>query len=42
LRNTWTGHVPQVDIQLQQPGRLLQRLVVYPNSADNSVDPKTR
>src|SRR5215831_4380374 len=26
LRNTWTGHVPQVDIQLQQSWRLLQRL----------------
>src|SRR5215510_14225872 len=26
LRNAWTGHVPQVDIQLQQPWRLLQRL----------------
>src|SRR4029450_1299791 len=26
LRNAWAGHVPQVDIQLQQPWRLLQRL----------------
>src|SRR4029450_7322073 len=26
LHNAWTGHVPQVDIQLQQPWRLLQRL----------------
>src|SRR5437867_1397776 len=26
LRNVWTGHGPQVDIQLQQPWRLLQRL----------------
>src|SRR5215467_4340053 len=26
LRNAWTGHVPQVDIKLQQPWRLLQRL----------------
>src|SRR5262247_3130706 len=26
LCNAWTGHVPQVDIQLQQPWRLLQRL----------------
>src|SRR5688572_21630719 len=26
LRHAWAGHVPQVDIQLQQPWRLLQRL----------------
>src|SRR5215510_11114953 len=26
LHNAWTGHVPQVDIQLQQPWRLLQCL----------------
>src|SRR6266571_5654131 len=26
LRHAWTGHVPEVDIQLQQPWRLLQRL----------------
>src|SRR5215468_7159476 len=26
LRYAWTGHVPQVDIKLQQPWRLLQRL----------------
>src|SRR4029453_6300637 len=26
LHNAWTGHVPQVDIQLQQPWRLLHRL----------------
>src|SRR5215467_11146284 len=26
LRQAWTGHVPQVDIKLQQPWRLLQRL----------------
>src|SRR5262249_29742833 len=26
LRNAWTGHVPQVDIELQQPWRLFQRL----------------
>src|SRR5262245_19506152 len=26
LRNAWTGHVPQVDIQLPQSWRLLQRL----------------
>src|SRR5499433_1020925 len=26
LRHAWTGHVPQVDIKLQQPWRLLQRL----------------
>ena len=25
LRHAWTGHVPQVDIKLQQPWRLLQR-----------------
>src|SRR5262245_11411006 len=26
LHHTWTSHVPQVDIQLQQPWRLFQRL----------------
>src|SRR5215831_14967208 len=26
LRNAWTGHIPQVDIELQQPWWLLQRL----------------
>src|SRR5262249_59714668 len=26
LRPAWTGHVPQVNIQLEQPWRLLQRL----------------
>src|SRR5215510_2087199 len=26
LRHAWTGHVSQVDIELQQPWRLLQRL----------------